>query len=70
MGKNKLDHVPFRYEQLERERSEFVLNAEQARNDLSLQTARIRSLEEELQIKISEFQSAQVEVSALRDRNS
>ena len=59
-----------RNEQLERERSEFVLNAEQARNDLSLQTARIRSLEEELQIKISEFQSAQVEVSALRDRNS
>ena len=52
-----------RIEELERERNQHFLEQERGRGEATLLNEKIRSLEEEIRVKCSEFDIAQTELS-------
>ena len=55
---------------MERERSQRLIDDERSRSEMTLLNEKIRSLEEELRIKVSELEAAQVEIGEYRESSN
>ena len=55
---------------MERERSQRLIDDERGRSEMTLLSEKIRSVEEELRIKVSELEAAQVEIGEYREASN
>lgn len=58
-----------RIETMERERAQRLLDEDRMKGEFTLLNEKIRSLEEDLRIKVSDFDASQVEIRSLRETN-
>jgi chromosome segregation ATPase len=57
-------------ENMERERSQRLIDGDRMSGEITMLNEKIRSLEEDIRIKISDFDASQVEIRSLRESNS
>lgn len=55
---------------MERERSQRLIDGDRMSGEITMLNEKIRSLEEDIRIKISDFDASQVEIRSLRESNS
>ena len=58
-----------RIEQMERERSQNMLETERFKSEIALLNDKVRSFEEDLRIKATELEAAQNDISQYREQN-
>ncbi len=59
-----------RIEVFERERAQRGIEEDRMKSEFSMFQEKIRSLEEEIRIKVSDFDASQIEIRSLREANS
>ncbi len=59
-----------RIEVFERERAQRGIEEDRMKSEFSMFQEKIRSLEEDIRIKVSDFDASQIEIRSLREANS